>query len=337
MSAERVEARRRLDELSPILRVYWREVEAVLSPFLTISPRPNLRTPVATTDSRGYRRSRVGEATVASDDAPDDATFLLGASYAFGVGAEDDSGTLASALWRRSGRPCVNLGLTAGSSMHELISALPFVDRTTTFIVCSGGSNLAAATSHIPAFDPLLGPSFLDYYLQKLRGPTVDEIVHMVWAARKGRVARWKPGPRLERRKPKSRPEDPEAALAAAAALQLRDLGALRRLVPAEAKVVFALNPFARATSKQLSEEEEGILEAIDVINRGTDWGYSKDLAVAYWDAVVAVMSDGCAELGVPFVSVTDAPYTGWCFLDEVHQNNRGYDIAAEFLLDSLD
>ena len=37
------------------------------------------------------------------------------------------------------------------------------------------------------------------------------------------------------------------------------------------------------------------------------------------------------------FVNLSDAPYTGWCFLDEVHLNSHGYDIAAGFLLDSLD
>ena len=176
-------------ELVPILGTYYREVEFVLSPFLTISPRPNLTTSVATLDSRGYRLSRVGDETVASDDAPDDATFLLGASYAFGVGAEDDAGTLASALWRRSGRPCVNLGLPRGSSTHDLISALPFANRATTFFVCSGGTNMFSVVARARSFDPLLGPTFLDHYLHKLRGPTVEELIHMVWAAGKGRFA----------------------------------------------------------------------------------------------------------------------------------------------------
>jgi hypothetical protein len=337
LSAERREARRRLDELAPILSTYYLDLEFILSPFLTISPRPNLATSVLTLDSRGYRLSRVGEATVASDAAPDDATFLLGASYAFGVGAEDDSGTLASALWRRSGRPCVNLGLPRGSSTHDLISALPFGNRATTFVVAGGGNNVFAVVNRAPTSDPLMGPTHLDHFLRKLREPTVEELIHVVWAAGRGRAGRWKPRPRLPRRRPDSDPrEDPEAILAEALAFQLRDLRALRRMVPDEAEVVFALNPFA-LKSKQLTEEEKAILETLEVIHGGGGRGDTWALAESHWDALVAATAEGCAEIGVRFVNLSDAPYTGWCFVDEVHTNARGYDIAASFLLESLD
>ena len=258
--------------------------------------------------------------------------------FAFGVGAEDDSGTLASALWRRSGRPCVNLGLPRGSSTHDVIAALPFAERATTFFVCAGGNNLFNAVDFVPGSDPLFGPSFLDNYLRKLRGPTVDELVHLVWAAGKGRAARWKPRPRPPRRRPKSvGPEDPAAILGAAFALQFRDLRALRRLAPDEAEIVFAFHPFAMKTSKQLTAEEEAIFELREVIDKGGGRADARALAVTYWDDLLDAISDACAEIGVRFVNLSDAPYTGWCFLDEVHLNSHGYDIAAGFLLDSLD
>ena len=320
-------------ELAPILGTYYQEIEFILTPFLTIAPRPNLSTSVATLDSRGYRLSRVGGETVSSDAAPDDATFLLGASYAFGVGAEDDSGTLASALWRRSGRPCVNLAVPRGSSTHDLISALPFADRATSFYVAGGGNNIFAAMNRAPTADPLLGPTHLDHFLRKLREPTIEELIHVVWAAGKGRAARWKQSPRLPRT-PES--DDPWGTLADAVAFQLRDLRALRRMVPDDAEVVFAMNPFAFKSRKQFTEEEKAILEALEVIHARTGRSGLWAMAESHWEELIAATAAGCTQLGVRFVNLTDAPYTGWCFLDEVHTTSRGYDIAAEFLLDSL-
>ena len=323
-------------QLAPILGTYYQEIEFILTPFLTIAPRPNLSTSVATLDSRGYRLSRVGDETVASDAAPDDATFLLGASYAFGVGAEDDSGTLASALWRRSGRPCVNLGLPRGSSTHDLISALPFSDRATSFYVASGGNNVFAALNRAPTADPLMGPTHLDHFLRKLREPTIEELIHVVWAAARGRAARWKQSPRTPRRRAADEPDDSGSVLAEAFAVQLRDLRALRRMVPDDAEVVFAMNPFALKSGKQLTEEEQAILDALEVIHGGTGRSAAWALAKSHWEGLVAATAEACAEIDVRFVDLTDAPYTGWCFLDEVHMTSRGYDIAAEFLLDSL-
>jgi hypothetical protein len=107
-------------------------------------------------------------------------------------------------------------------------------------------------------------------------------------------------------------------------------------MVPDEAEVVFAMNPFAFKSSKQFTEEEQAILEALEVIHARTGRSGLWATAESHWDELIAAAAAGCAELGVRFVNLTDAPYTGWCFLDEVHTTSRGYDIAAEYLLESL-
>src|SRR4051812_3472822 len=195
-------------------------MERVLWPYMTLGVQPNLTTPFATVDSRGFRISRRGEETAASDDAPDDAVFIFGGSVVFGFGATSDATTISSALWQHSGRPHVNLGVPAGSSTQELIAALPFAERKTRFIVFSGANELYSAIG--APLDPLFGPNYFDVFLQKLQTVTIEELVHLVWAARKGR------GPRLPRRsyprgpKPRAQgPSDSATVLANAAALQL--------------------------------------------------------------------------------------------------------------------
>jgi len=358
-AAER-EARRRRKAVAPITRDYGDLTdELVLWPFVTITSRPGLATPVVSTDSRCYRLSRNGKATVASDAAPDDAGFVLGGSYVFGVGAADDSGTLPSALWRATGKPYVNLGLRKASSTQELVSALPFADRSTTFVVCSGLNNFAIARA--APLDPLFGPTYLDQPLRRLLAMPVEELARLVKTVEtggrmaaitdsdlrreltrrlRGRLPGRKPSPPSGSARPggkqKAEPA-PEAIVDTAATIQLRDLRALRRLVPDDAEVVFALQPVAQRTGKELTDEEQSLFEALDVMQaRTTRWRVLRELFETHWGTYADRLEQGCAELDVPFVDLSDAGYTGWCFVDRIHMTERGYELAAAFLGEAM-
>jgi hypothetical protein len=309
-------------------------MERVLWPYMTLGVQPNLTTPFASVDSRGFRNSRRGDEIAASDDVPENAGFIFGGSVVFGFGATGDSTTISSALWKHSGRPYINLGVPAGSSTQELIAALPFAERKTRFIVLSGANEVSSAIG--APIDPLFGPNYFDVFLKKLQTVTIEELVHLVWAARKGR------GPRLRRRSypkgpnPPQGPSDSKTILANAAALQLRNLRALRRLVPDEAEVVFAFQPSPRQVAKERTEEEVAIYEALDIIQDRGGWHYIKQLLEKGWRRYGAALAEGCAELGVPFIDLNDAPYTGWCFIDRIHMNDRGNDLTAQFLLEGM-
>jgi len=354
------DARRRRKTVAPITRDYSDlSDEMVLWPFVTVTSRPGLSTPVVTTDSRGYRLSRHGEAAVTSDDAPDDAGFVLGGSYVFGVGAADDSGTLTSALWRLTGKPYVNLGLRKATSTQELVAAFPFGERSTTFVVCSGLNNFAVARA--TPLDPLYGPTYLDHPLRRLLSMPVEDLVRLVKTADSGgrlasiadgdlrreltrrlrrRLPGQKPSPRPAGppKGPKKKPEPaPDEVVETAATIQLRDLRALRRLVPDDAEVVFALQPVAAHTGKELTDEERELFESLDVMQaRTTRWPVVKRLLETHWPAYAERLEQGCGELGVPFVDLSRAGYTGWCFVDRIHMTERGYELAASFLQESL-
>jgi hypothetical protein len=328
---------------------------------------PDFKSPVVTTDHRGNRITRSGDDTARSDSPPERAAFLLGGSYAFGVGASDDAGTLAAALWRRTGVPYVNLGIRAGTSTQELVSALPFAERDTTFVVCSGLNNFATARGG-PGLDPLFGPMHHQAQLEVLTGVSIaklarlvkepfagrgdDELRRELRRRRKRRLRPYlRPVFRLSKRirgrfspgvapaapsAPDSRqPAGTEEVVAAAAARQLRDLGLLRRLVADGAHVVFALQPLAPHTAKALSPEEEELFEILDVLQPGR-WPPLKKFLETRWSEYAALLEAGCRELGVPFVDLSRGEYTGWCFVDRVHMTDHGHDSAAALLEEVL-
>jgi hypothetical protein len=263
---------------------------------------------------------------------------------------------LPSAFWRLTGKPYVNLGLRKATSTQELVAALPFSERSTTFVVCSGLNNFAIARAE--PLDPLFGPTYLDHPLRRLLATPVDDLVRLVKTAESGgRLAmigdgdlrrelarRWRrrlSGSNKQTaggrpRRPKKKPE-PDEVVETAATIQLRDLRALRRLVPDDAEVVFALQPVAPHTGKTLTDEERDLFDSLDVMQaRTTRWPIVKSLLETHWPTYAERLEQGCTELGVPFVDLSRAAYSGWCFLDRIHMTERGYELAASYLQESL-
>jgi hypothetical protein len=364
------EARKLRLLVAPHLEVY-NELENVFWPFLLSVSRPDFASSIVTTDHRGHRVTRLGAETVRSDAAVDGVAFLLGGSFSFGVGASDDSHTLAGALWRRTGVPYVNLGIRQATSSEELISVIPFAERRTTFVVCSGLNNLACgALDHFVArtggVDPLFGSTYddarlrilADFSIPKLARLASDPVARLNDRAlrrelrdrRRSRIRRrFGPVRRLKKRvrgrfappapPPPAVPGAPDEGLneivAEAAARQLRDLRLLRRLVPDEARVVFGLQPIALSTNKEWSPEEVALFEALDLL-QPQRWQVLKRLLETRWSSYAAILEQGCMEIGVPFVDLSRGEYSGWCFVDRVHMTDRGYETAAAVLEEVL-
>jgi hypothetical protein len=351
-------------ELVPQLRHYG-SLDRVFWPIVTATAKPDFTSPVVNTDHRGHRITRFGDATARSDAPPEEAAFLLGGSYAFGVGASDDSRTLAAALWRRTGVPYVNLGIRAANSAQELASVLPFARRETTFVLCSGLNNIATARG-AAGLDPLFGPMHHEAQLRTLASVSIakvsrlvsdplalfgeDElhselkrrrakrlvkrfpITHQLSKRVRGRFAPPTAIPQSAR--PEAEP-DANAIMMDAAARQIRDLHLLRHLIPHGARVIFALQPLAPYTGKRLSPEEEELFALLDLLQPNR-WPQLKLLLENQWPMYATLLQQGCAEADVPFIDLGQGKYTGWCFIDRVHGTDHGYDTAAGLLEELL-
>jgi hypothetical protein len=341
----RHEIKRRRHAVAPQLGAYSR-LPNVVWPLLTMTAQPDVVGPIVTTDSRGQRVTRASNASIRSDSPPADAAFLLGSSYAFGVGASSDAGTLAAALSRRTGTPYVNLAVRRATSTQEVLAVLPFAERATTFVVCSGVNNLARSADS--ALDPLLGPTFADPYLSSLSARSLRQVSAQVKnplrtvgtraiAAELARRARsgFSGRPRGASSEPHKEKPGPKVQLEAAARLHLRDLRALRRLVPRHAMVAFALQPFTPRVRKDWTAEEIELFELLDEV-QGKAWRRLRETLDSGWDQYAAALEHGCAELEVPFVDLSKAEYEGWCFVDRVHATDRGNEAAAALLAATL-
>jgi hypothetical protein len=333
---DRLEAR--LAELVPQEAAYS-ALKPVFWPFTMRTSAPNVTNDVLSTDSRGYRLSRVGDRVARSDQAPPDAGFVLGGSAAFGVGASSDSGTFASALWRRTGIPFVNLGIRAGSSLQELISVLPYARRETTFVLLTGMNNIARARGG-DEVDPLFGPIFGDHAVRPLTALPVEKIAQIVAdplatvgdEALEAELARRRLGSAKSRRtslnrKPKRAPASQEL-VSAALSRQIADLELVSRVVPDAATVLVVVQPFEPEIARTRTPEEEEIFRLRDTV-KNVRVRETIEALRTYYPSFRRGLAEGCRALSLPFVDLSDAAFEGWCFVDRWHMTDRGYDAAA--------
>ncbi len=304
--------------------------ELYLRPYLTFCSRPGLQGGVFSTDALGFRRSASTEGYV---DSPrwllqGGGGLALGGSFVFGVGASTDDATLPSQLAHLLGSPQLNLGVCAGNSLQELIAAIPFLDRASTVLVCSGINNVFASLQSL-GHNELYGPLFFEGALATLGTVPIPDLANGV------RPATGQKATDAARVVPSAAEDaDLSARLDAALQRQLRDLGVIAGAVRDRAQLLFALQPFADPVQRRLTPEEDELMSLH--LERQGDWIRARDFVARNWAAYARRLGDGCARLGVQFLDLRAAAFTGWSFYDRVHMTDDGYRQAAEMVAEAL-
>ncbi|WP_409181489.1 hypothetical protein F9C11_34205 [Amycolatopsis sp. VS8301801F10] len=315
-------------EAAPQLETYD-GLEPRVHPWVAMSAPREVRTPVVSTDYQGFRRTPCGSGTVDSSTPAADG-MVLGGSFVFGVGAESDAETLPAHLARITGRTWRNLGVRAGTSTHELVAALPFVEGDRQVVVCSGANNLIAALQTARPHD-VYGPLFFEETLLKVGARSMHDVAALIdGQARPSRGGS---------------PDVPPAEgvdvgtfdqrRGQALERQLRDLRLLTRLAGGPEQVLFCAQPFVDKSSRSAVPEEQPLLGLHDR-QLGESWERIREYALATWPRYTEELGNRCAALGIPFVNLPASAFRGWSFVDRLHCRGEGYRQAAEHLAAAL-
>lgn len=307
---------------APQLREYDRN-DVHLRPYVTFAARPHLRTPVFSTDADGFRvsTSPSGDVDTGGWVAGGGGGLVLGGSFTFGVGATRDGATLPSRLAALLGTPQLNLGICAGNSTQELISAIPFLELARTVCVC-GGANTILAALQSAGLNETYGPLFFEVALARLGAAPVGGL-----GPASGRTGPARPAPARRRL-------DMEGRLEAGLRRQVRDLRILSRALPDGSRLLFCLQPFAVPPLRDLVPEERE-LHDLHAAQQGW-WLAIRDFLAARWESCGRRLAADCAGLGVSFLDLAADRFTGWSFLDSVHMTDAGYQQAAALVAEAL-
>lgn len=321
---------------APQMRDYDQN-EPHLRPYLTFAARPGLRTAVFSTDGEGFRISDSPRGAI------DCARWLelggggivLGASFAFGVGATGDAATIPSRLAHLLGTPQLNLGICAANSLQGAIAAIPFLEQAETVVICCGVSSIVTSVQSLglnDTFGPLRFESALAGVGTKPIGAIVEQMLSPDLA--QGEPAGRLGAPQRSRMAAPSTPADWEPRLDAALRRLVRDVRVISLTRRPGARVLFCLQPFCDPAHRDMAPEER---EAYDVnARRKVAAGAVNAFMSARWESCASRLAADCETLGVDFVDLAAERFAGVSFLDQWHLNDNGYRQAAEMIRDAL-
>jgi hypothetical protein len=306
------------------------DIDLHLHPYLGYALARNHRSAIINTDEEGFRHA---DSPFGSVDGPGwraagGGGVVLGNSTAFGMAATCDHGTVASHLALLRGDRQLNLGVVGGNSVQEVIAALPYLDLAETVVVFSGAgdywTSLASWTPH-----SAWGPLFFEGTLTSLTRIPLFQLA----AVATGVDPDWRPEPQP---KPDAaeRPDftDVVERVEAAAARQVRNLSAVRRLARPDARVLFALQPFATPRSRKLTAAE---MEHFDF--HMPMFGQERNRPFEHhWGRFAELVAKGCADLGVPFTDLSADRFEGFAFSDHFHLTDEGNRQAAVMIHEAL-
>lgn len=307
---------------------------SVWHPYIMYFHTPNYSTSHVTTDNFGFRHSVFNGTKLSPINPPSSSSvsLVVGASTAFGIGAEDDTGTIASHLAELTAEPWLNLGGRAYAAFQEFALYAHFASRlpkVKTVLIVSGFNNLFLAQRSLPFELPLGAFYFQQAFEQGMQSATSGRFKRLVEIIR----------PNRSTPVPSRRSANEVIRLATETTCQSLELWK-SVLAPAGARIIFALQPTAFWSDHKPSGAEAelfSLLERIDPNLGDAFMRLDKSLYIGYRDSLQARL----AELGVDFIDLNaELPRHGvteeLTYVDRVHFTSSGYRRIAKALQQSL-
>lgn len=313
-------------------------------PYLMYFHRTNFESPSVTTDGSGFRRSTGADGVTASAAGaipPGPVGILAGGSSALGVGASDDSHTLASLLWRRyaSSLTWLNFGSYCFNPAQEVLLLTLYrhlLGQIDEIVILSGAN--AAIMARLPEWQQGDHGAFFfcnDYWrkmseLQQEAAPTPSR--------------RRRPRPPVPAGSTVADlRRDATTVIASATEMTRRQLDIWRRVAGPETRVSYVLQPVTRWMPYEYAPEEKALFDEYDAASDLGPWddAYADIASTTFARAFADSLESACADQGVDFLDLNPviaerATASDWLFVDRVHYNDKGHDLVARTMAEAL-
>ena len=329
------------------METYHTDFYKVITPYLTLFHQANFRSDFVNTDSTGFRFSYLGDTRIDNHSwwQQENRCIAVGGSFVFSEGATSDHHTLVSNLNELTQSSFINLGIKGGNSTQELIATIPFIANTEKAVICSGMNNLVASLQSTGK-NELFGPLFSEGLIDKLANYSISNLVRrasfdevgtvllakMLLARIRTTLTRKKRG---EKKFRTTNVQNKYQALTKAVEWTQRDLRIMARSLPNSASIYFVMQPFASASTKQLTPQEQHLFGLTDNL-AGSHWKTLKNDLVELWPTYTREIKQMCSEYGIFFIDFNNHEFTDWAYVDRVHMTDQGYFQAAQFIAKEL-
>lgn len=302
-------------------------------PYIMYFQEPNYRSSAVNTDDFGFRYTDLKghRFSPCTENFSGPTSILVGGSTAFGVGADDDRGTIASHLSRLTNTPWMNMGGRAFSAFQEFALFAHFHDRfskLTDIVLVSGFNNLYLAHRDLP-FDMPLG-SF--YYQESFQTAMVF--------AESGRAMRLR-SLLKGKRQLESTFRETKIAINLAVDSTIRSLELWSALAARRgARLTFALQPAALWSQSAPSGQEAELFALLDSLDPSLNKSLQR-LGTQCFTEYRRALCDAIESRSIRFVDLNTEPNSSnvssdLLHVDRVHFSSLGYERVSTTLLELL-
>jgi hypothetical protein len=319
-------------------------------PYIMYFNPPNYNSPVISTDSKGFRFSRVNGISYSASEhrGVKNTRLLAGNSMVFGMGATSDEWTLSSRMSARDPKEShwINFGSVGFNSTQELLlmvlygHLLPKIDE---IVLISGFNNLGLA--RLPSELRGENGAFFNISrffkaMSKTRSSLNSVAAKVLESVRRVRYTSETPSmdSRLSTFTDASAVAD---QIDYAADLTLRHLDMWRVIAAGlNVKLTFMLQPLATWVRPTGSPEEIALFAELDETGQFTE-GYGDVLGQDVGRTYASKLQVGTSKVGIDFVDLNpllrrELKPDQWVYTDRIHFTDAGHDLLAGIVLNAI-
>ena len=335
-NARRQPTMKRRYELIPQMRTY-EEMPVVWVPHLMNHYQPNFRSDVCNTDEYGFRYTFKNSRKLSYADfqmLPGPKGLLCGGSTAFGVGATEDSRTIASYLNRDPHMTWFNFSGMGQNSTQELMRYVLFAPEVDQIVLFTGVNNLLIHTLST-FFSEVYGAFFSQTTFELLNRVDTKTNLRYLIGRVKSRIAE-----SLRRKIPghtygSASDSFPDFDVRYHQSLNIlaRDLDVWSALSARSGfSLSFILQPVLIWMPKTLSPEEEELLDIMERVG-WRQWGGQLRALIDSYSRYREDTRQLCEERDILWSDFNELlPREGWLFCDRSHLTDKGQELAAEII-----
>jgi hypothetical protein len=330
------------------MQEYDQMESGIIVPFAMLSGPINYESKNIHTDEHGFRLTKFKDRYISINDIDkfDEINIVIGGSTVFGVGSTSDDTTIASVLSNKTNEPWFNLGVRGGISFTEYIHLIRFMHKAKNIrnIVFFSGINDIYTNMLVNTksnFDSRFQDGiekytckrkFISYILSKLYFIEQDDIIGLSL-----KQMLLYPFVKYENKKDKLLTHEEQVD-------KIFDTFKRNFLLYAalvkqfNVKITYILQPFADWTEKNLSNDEKDVFQYLETLQDGTDWKATKNkLNKELYDKVKSFLSNELNDVNIDFIdSHSYYKIDKTLFVDTVHLNDTGYEVASHIILQNI-
>lgn len=337
------------NKIYPQMQEYDQMESGKIVPFAMLSGPMNFKSKNINTDRHGFRLTKFKGSYISIDniDEYENINILVGGSTVFGVGATSDDTTITSLLSQKTNEPWFNLGIRGGVSLTEYIHLIRFIYKAKNIknIVFFSGINdiyINILTDFKNDFDNRFENEKIKYSCKR---EFIANLFSKLYFVDKSKIIQKSlkgmflyPFIKKEEQVKEKKLTDIEQIETLFENFKRNFLLYSALSKELDTKVAYILQPFSDWTCKEFTKDELDVFQYLEELQKDSKWASHKSkLSKKLYTEISIFLEKELNKYDINYIDSHDKyNVEKTVFVDAVHINDDGNEIASDIILNSI-